>query len=299
MPRDDRAILLNTRLLALYLRVSGAPAPCADDAAIAELLDLRDLANPDGHPTLGPVFDRYVKLIALHLDAPSRDKLQTALTEGRPTLTALPEVPPAFEGQLRDLGPLKPEGRPGISLVTCAMNRSQNLLRALPTWLANPEISEVVIVDWSSATPVDADLREAGIADPRIRILRIEGEGRWVLSYAFNAGFRAAACAQILKADADILLSADFFRRNPLLPGAFIAGNWRAVQADQAHVNGFFFISRQALQGVGGFNEHITSYGWDDDDIYDRLTLSGQRRQDVAPGSQARGQVMAEFPVAS
>ena len=285
MSRDDRAILLNSRLLALYLRVSAASAPRDDAAALDELLAVRDMVNPDGHPTLGPVFARYAKLIALHLDPSCQNKLDAVLTEGRSRPQALPAIPPAFEGQLRDLGPLKPEGRPGISLVTCAMNRNQNLLRALPTWLANAEISEVVIVDWSSTTPVDAALRDAGIADPRIRILRVEGEGRWVLSYAFNAGFRAAACNQILKADADIMLSADFFRRNPLLPGTFIAGNWRTAATDQAHVNGFFFISRTALHSVGGFNEHITSYGWDDDDIYDRLTLSGQRRQDVAPGT--------------
>ena len=285
MSRDDHAILLNSRLLAQYLRVADTTRPRDDDTAIAELLTVRDIVGPDGDPTLGPVFHRYAKLIALHLDPDSRSRLDAALTDARNLPPALPAIPPAFEDQLRALGPIRPEGRPGISLVTCAMNRSQNLLRALPTWLANAEISEVVIVDWSSTTPVADDLHAAGISDPRIRILRVEGEGRWVLTYAFNAGFRAAACDQILKADADIMLSDDFFRRNRLLPGAFIAGNWRAAAQDQAHVNGFFFISRKALHDVGGFNEHITSYGWDDDDIYHRLTLSGHRRQDVAPGT--------------
>ena len=197
------------------------------------------------------------------------------MAKGRDLPAKATKTPAAFEGQLRSLGPIRAKGQPGISLVTCAMNRSQNLIQALPSWLANAEISEVLVVDWSSTPPVAQELQAAGIADPRIRILRIEGEENWVLSYAFNAGFRAAACDQILKADADIVLSRDFFQRNRLAPDTFFAGNWRNAKADQAHVNGFFYAPRAALHAVGGFNEHITSYGWDDDDIYDRLTGAG------------------------
>ncbi len=285
MSRDDRAILLNTQLLALYMRVSDAANSRDDDAAIAELLSVRETVNPHDHPTLGPVFDRYAKLVGLHLTSSNRIKLEATLAERRFSAPSELQMPPAFSGHVRDLGPLNPDGRPGISLVTCSMNRSKNLVKALPSWLANSEISEIVVVDWSSSSPVEDDLRAAGISDPRIRILRVEGEERWVLTYAFNAGFRAAACDLILKADADIVLSPDFFRRNHLMPGAFVAGNWRTAETEQAHVNGFFFISRKTLHSVGAFNEHITSYGWDDDDIYDRLTLSGYRRQDVAPGT--------------
>lgn len=32
------------------------------------------------------------------------------------------------------------EIKPGVSLVTCCMNRSENLLKAIPTWLQCPEI---------------------------------------------------------------------------------------------------------------------------------------------------------------
>ena len=37
----------------------------------------------------------------------------------------------------------------GISFVSVSMNRDQNLLRALPTWLET-DVDEVIIVDWSS-----------------------------------------------------------------------------------------------------------------------------------------------------
>ena len=39
----------------------------------------------------------------------------------------------------------------------------------------------------------------------------LEGEPRWILSYAFNIGFRAASCRQILKCDADIVVDPRFF----------------------------------------------------------------------------------------
>lgn len=185
-----------------------------------------------------------------------------------------------------ELGPITAEAQmPGISLVTCAMNREENLLRALATWLACPEIAEIVIIDWSSTAPVAEALARAGIADPRIRLVRVEGEPRWVLSWAFNAGFRLAKGDRILKADADIVLDGGFFAQNHLAPGRFIAGNWRNAEEGQAHVNGFFFVHRADLAAVGGFNEQITTYGWDDDDLYTRLVEAGAERQDVAAGT--------------
>jgi glycosyltransferase involved in cell wall biosynthesis len=190
---------------------------------------------------------------------------------------------PAPQG--RPLGPPPDPALPGISLVTCCKNRNENLIRALPSWLALSGISEIVVVDWGSDVPVADDLARAGLTDPRIRIARAEDEPRWVLSYAFNLGFRLARHAQVLKADADIVLDPGFLQANPLPRGAFIAGNWRTAGEGQQFVNGFFQIHRDDLFAVNGFNEYITTYGWDDDDLYDRLVAAGMARIDVAAGS--------------
>lgn len=184
--------------------------------------------------------------------------------------------------------PLKaPKGEllEGISLVTCSKNRNGNLIRALPSWLAHPQVSEVVIVDWDSGIPVARDLAMAGISDPRIRVARVYDEPRWILSYAFNVGFRLARYNQILKCDADIVLDRDYFARNTLEQSRFIAGNWRSADEGQQFVNGFFHIHAADLMAVNGFNEYITTYGWDDDDLYDRLIENGITRQDVAAGT--------------
>ncbi|SDY83771.1 glycosyltransferase [Citreimonas salinaria] len=194
-----------------------------------------------------------------------------------------PAPPAAPDAPL--LGPIAAQGVPGTSLVTCAMNRTDNLKRALASWIACDGIDEIVVIDWSSDEPVAPALEAAGLDDPRLRVVRVEGEPRWILSYAFNAGFRLARHDRILKADADIVLAPDFPARNPLPEGTFVAGNWRTATPDQAYVNGFFLAHRADLAAVGGFNEFITTYGWDDDDLYHRLVLNGVRRIDVAPGS--------------
>jgi hypothetical protein len=174
---------------------------------------------------------------------------------------------------------------PGVSVVTCCRNRTENLLRALPSWLAEPGIAEVVIVDWTSDIPVAQALRKAGLTDPRIVIARIEDEPRWVLSYAFNLGFRLAQHGTILKLDADIMLSKGFLCRNPAVPGQFIAGNWRSAPKGQEFVNGVFQVARHDLLAAKGFNEFLTSYGWDDDELYERLISSGLCRVDLLPDS--------------
>ena len=181
--------------------------------------------------------------------------------------------------------PISETAKPGISLVTCSMNRSENLLKALQSWLPHDNISEIIIVDWGSDTPVQHSLDDEGIVDPRIRIIRAPDETRWVLSYAFNLGFRFARFDKVLKVDADIVLSSQFFDENRLHEGQFIAGNWREVEEEQKHVNGFFFVHKSNLAQIGGFNEFITTYGWDDDDLYERLGSSGLVRRNVSGGS--------------
>jgi hypothetical protein len=174
---------------------------------------------------------------------------------------------------------------PGVSLVTCCMDRNDNLLKAIPSWVALPEISQIVIVDWSSSTPVIDDVKEAGLLDPRMLIVRVEGETRWILSHAFNVGFRLAEHERVVKADADIVLGEDFFKENELREETFLSGDWRTAETGQEHINGFFYLFKKALTTINGFNEFITTYGWDDDDIYARLTAQGLTRTRVKNGT--------------
>jgi len=186
------------------------------------------------------------------------------------------------DGAEVDLDHLIRHPRPGISVVTACRNRLDNLKQVLPGWLACPEISEVVIVDWGSDTPVRIGLRQAGLRDPRLKILQVPAAERWILAQAFNAGVRAAGHQMILKLDADIQLKEGFFDALPRKPGGFVAGNWRLAAAGQEYINGVVFLARADFLKIGGFNEFITSYGWDDDDLYARLGAAGLQRRDLS-----------------
>ncbi|MBY6212236.1 glycosyltransferase [Microbulbifer agarilyticus] len=171
----------------------------------------------------------------------------------------------------------------GTTLVTCCKNRNENLLKALPSWLDCEEIDEILIVDWDSETPVSESIEKNGLSDPRVRVVRVNGQPRWVLSYAFNLGFRLARYSKILKVDADIVLSEDFFVKNTLSEKAFVTGDWRIAEAGQEYINGFFYAWKSDLLAIKGFNEYITTYGWDDDDIYGRLEAIELIRDRVDP----------------
>ncbi len=118
-----------------------------------------------------------------------------------------------FESQVTmpQIEPERPDGmlssydrRPlldGISLVSCCMNRNDNLKKSLTSWLKLP-VQEIVIVDWSSSNPVAKTISD--IADERVKVVRVENETRWILTYAFNVGLRFASYNKIFKLDADI-----------------------------------------------------------------------------------------------
>lgn len=194
-----------------------------------------------------------------------------------------------YEACLKIIKPIKsnpqrPEGMlseydqraviPGVSIVSCCMNRNENLKKALESW-RKLDVDEIVIVDWSSDEPVADTIQ--GIDDPRIKIVRVEGEPKWVLTYAFNVGLRFASYSKIYKFDADIQVSNDFLSKNHFTGEEFIRGSWQdAIDSgknDQIYVNGSFGANKVDLLEIGYYNEFITSYGWDDSDLYERLAV--------------------------
>jgi len=138
----------------------------------------------------------------------------------------------------------------GVSLVTCCMNRNENLVKALSSWITCRDIKEIIIVDWSSTDSVFDYINSNGIKDKRIKVIRVNDQPRWILSYAFNIGFRMASYDTILKSDADIIIYPDFFKKNKLTDETFISGDWRIAPKGQEHINGFFYIYREKLMKI-------------------------------------------------
>jgi hypothetical protein len=158
-------------------------------------------------------------------------------------------------------------------------NKHAVLRKTLPTWLAVDGVVSVLIVDWGSTIPV----RDTISRHPKLRIIRVQNETRWCLSRAINlAVFYFQFTEKILKLDADFVLETDFVRNHPLHPGMFYAGNYKmARNENEKHLNGLVYLWRSDFIAVNGYDERIVSYGWEDDDLYSRLTARGLIRMNA------------------
>lgn len=183
--------------------------------------------------------------------------------------------------------------RPGVSLVACCMNRHDTLRQTLPTWLDIPHVNEIVVVDWSSSPPL-IDMIHNITRDRRVKVIRVESERDWVLSRAYNLGIGAASREEILRTDCDYKIERGFVRAHELnvddkeylskggRRSRFFAGNYnKARDENEVHLNGAVFIRREDFMKVGGYDERIQTYGWDDEDLYNRLARAHVEKHDI------------------
>lgn len=175
---------------------------------------------------------------------------------------------------------LNPENRSisqGISLFTALKNRSDIFEEALKTWIIHKEIDEIVIVDWSS------DNSQKPIIDKyqngKIFLAEVKNQNEWVLSKAFNLAARLTSRNKILKIDSDVKIFPDFFEKNKLEKDCFLTGSWeKSRNENETHLNGALFIDRKDFFDVNGYNESLSTYGWDDTDLYSRIEKNGLTR---------------------
>jgi hypothetical protein len=172
-----------------------------------------------------------------------------------------------------------------LSITTGCLNRIDYLARVLDTWLAAPEVDEIVIVDWGSLVPLRESLRR--FDDPRIVIARVDGQRGWKHSKCHNLELRLATGDLVLRTDSDCLLNSGFFATHSVREGMFYAGNWRHVSnTDEAkHLTGTVYARRSDMLDVNGYNERLLHYGYEDDDFYERLVLAGLSRWDLDPST--------------
>ncbi len=158
------------------------------------------------------------------------------------------------------------------------MNRLEHLISTAQRVAAWPGHQEHLIVDWSSAVPVR---REQLPADSRIRLLRVAGEPSWNLCRAYNFAVARALGDWILKLDADTWPTPSWPTDAPPAgalglmasgPGP-AEGPAPAFGSGPEGRKGQFLMPRQLFAAVGGFNEHLIGYGFDDKDLQARLAV--------------------------
>jgi len=168
---------------------------------------------------------------------------------------------------------------PPISVVTVCMNRREHLLASAPRVAAWPHHAEHLIVDWSSREPLRSDELPG---DPRLRLLRVEGESRWNLCRAYNFALAHARGPWLLKLDADAWPTQRF---DPAAPALRLTdgGPLCAFGSGPGGRKGQMLIERALFEAVGGFHELMLGYGFDDKDLQARLWLHSGMETAVIP----------------
>lgn len=169
----------------------------------------------------------------------------------------------------------------GISILTACMDRNYNIIKNIKNWTQFNEVNQIIIIDWNSTNEVYYDLLNNNLLSPKIKIIRVLNQPKWILSYAFNVGLQFIRYNKLLKIDSDIYLSPDFFQKNKINTNSFISGNWKtAKNENELHLNGQIFCYTQHILSINGYNEFITTYGFDDCDLYKRLELNNLFKND-------------------
>lgn len=165
----------------------------------------------------------------------------------------------------------------GISIIIAIKNRVEHFEQSLQTWLSHSQVNEIVVVDWSSDEPISPIIKK--YQDGRIRLVEVKGQSKWNLAMAYNLAARFTSFDKILKIDADIELLQGFFEEHKLTKNHFFTGSWeKSRNENETHLNGSVFLFRNDFFKVNGYSEYISTYGWDDSDLYIRLEKMGMKR---------------------
>lgn len=177
----------------------------------------------------------------------------------------------------------------GWAVVAACAGRKNALRVALPSWVAADGVAEVLVVDWGSAPPlapvVEAALKGKQRAGVDVRVVRVDGEKEWCLTRAYNLAFNATVQDKILKVDCDYSVHPDILTEHPLRDGLpdYYAGYYvNSRDANEMHLNGAMVIRKRQFWAIGGFDERIQSYGYDDEDLYKRLDTRGFEKKNVS-----------------
>ena len=161
----------------------------------------------------------------------------------------------------------------GITMYVHLMNRNENVQANLPNWLKQ-EFDELILLDWSSKESVASI--PGVFDDPRVRVVRVEGQEKFMRTLAQNLASQMARYKHIFKCDSDVSIKGNFFKEHPLKKGEFWVGDWhQGRDFNERHLHGETFYHVDDYFKVNGYDERILAYGHDDTNLKDRMVLAG------------------------
>ena len=188
-------------------------------------------------------------------------------------------------------------------MVVATMDRSADLRRSLPNWLTQDYANwSLTVLDYSSTDGIARAMAEH--ADSRLGLVTLPRPEYWSHSRAGNASLRYAPPSDLV-----FVLSTDTEFRDAHHLSEIVATYLQARDADHAwfatwrregmsfepvaaatpppamelhyprvycHTfGGIVLVEREALLSLGGYNEFLTNWGYEDTDLLTRLELCG------------------------
>jgi predicted glycosyltransferase involved in capsule biosynthesis len=169
----------------------------------------------------------------------------------------------------------------GLSIVFPVMNRTGILVQSVPSWLDNDIVDEIIIVDWSSSTPIYEDpTTQHIISNDKVRVIRVNNEKFFLTpSLSINLGVVRSSYNNILKLDIDYkLINNDFLikikKMLPILKTSFFVTDYDYCKNNPENIclTGFTFFNKLHFFSVNGYNENLNGWGYEDLDFYDRMS---------------------------
>lgn len=109
-----------------------------------------------------------------------------------------------------------------ISVICACKNRNSALRVSLNSWLNFKEITEIIVVDWSS----DESLESLVSLDERIKVIRVSDKQYFNQPQPLNLAISMASGDRILKLDTDYVINPyyNFFQNYDIDDNSFVSG---------------------------------------------------------------------------
>lgn len=174
-----------------------------------------------------------------------------------------------------------------VSLICACKNRNLPLQISLSSWLLFKEITEIIIVDWSS----DESLNHLTEIDSRVKVITVSNQEYFNQPEPLNLAVSLATGNYILKVDTDYVFNPyyNFFETYKIDDNSFLCGqnDYKEIEINSSpyfnHLRGLLYVSRKNFLKVGGYNEtNIEHYAYEDDEIVHRLEMIGLTKKKIS-----------------